>query len=79
MRNLIAGNIPTPKSSVIKRLYFDNVRKDLKVYFRSNKVYVYTPVSEEFFNKLKNSPSKGKFFNAYIRNNQALTCLKLIN
>ena len=79
MNKLIKANIPTPKSTVIKRLYFDNDRNDLSVYFRSGSVYVYTPVSNEFFNKLSNAESKGKFFNKNIRDNEALTCLKLIN
>jgi len=66
------------KSTVIKNLQYDETRKDLKVNFNSGKVYVYTPVSNEFFNKLNKSASKGKFFNENIRDNQALTCLKLI-
>ena len=37
-----------------------------------------TPVSQQFFNKLQNAESKGKFFNKNIRDNESLTCLKLI-
>jgi len=66
------------KSTVIKNIQYDEVRKDLKVNFNSGKEYIYTPVSSEFFNKLNKSASKGKFFNENIRDNQALTCLKLI-
>ncbi len=66
------------KSTIIKNLEYDESRKDLKVNFKSGKVYVYTPVSEEFFDKLNKSESKGAFFNLNIKNNQALTCLKLI-
>lgn len=65
-------------STAIDKLEYDDIRQDLKVNFKSGKVYVYTPVSEEFFNKLKNSSSKGLYFNLNIKNNQALTCLKLI-
>jgi len=65
-------------STVIKAVEYDETRKDLKVNFKSGKVYVYTPVSNEFFGKMKNSTSKGKFFNKNIRNNEALTCLKLV-
>jgi len=72
------NKINTPKSSVIKNLEYDETRRDLKVNFISGKVYVYTPVSNEFFTKLTKSESKGKFFNKNIRNNEALTCLKLI-
>lgn len=71
--------INTPKSSVIKNLQYNETRSDLTVNFKSGKQYVYTPVSNEFFNKLTSSESKGKFFNKNIRDNEALTCLKLIN
>jgi len=76
------NTINTPKSSVIKSLTYDENRKDLQVSFKSGKLYVYTyvytPVSQQFFNKLSNSKSKGQFFNKNIKNNEALTCLKLI-
>lgn len=65
-------------STAIKTLQYDSTRKDLKVNFKSGKVYVYTPVSSEFFNKLNNSESKGRFFNKNIKGNEALTCMKLI-
>lgn len=67
-----------PKSSVIKRMSFDGNRNDLKVVFKSGAEYVYTPVSQEFYNKLKDAESKGRFFNKNIKNNEALTCLKFI-
>jgi len=72
------NTINTPKSSVIKSLTYDENRKDLTVSFKSGKLYVYTPVSQQFFNKLQNAKSKGRFFNKNIKNNEALTCLKLI-
>lgn len=73
------STINTPKSSVIKSLTFVENRNDLQVNFKSGKLYVYTPVSQRFFNELQNAPSKGKFFNQHIKNNKALTCLKLID
>lgn len=72
------NTINTPKSSVIKSLTYDENRKDLQVNFKSGKLYVYTPVSQQFFNKLSKTESKGKFFNQHIKNNEALTCLKVI-
>lgn len=66
------------KSTVIKSLDYNKNRQDLKVNFNSGKVYIYTPVSNEFYNKLNKSTSKGKFFNKNIRGNEALTCLKLV-
>ena len=65
-------------STVIDKLIYDSNRQDLLVKFNSKKVYVYTPVSNEFFDKLKSANSIGQFFNKHVKNNQALTCLKLI-
>lgn len=72
------NTITTPKSSVIKSLIYNENRQDLSVNFNSGKLYVYTPVSQQFFNKLKNAESKGKFYNKNIRDNEAFTCLKVI-
>jgi len=72
------NTINTPKSSVIKSLTYDEGRKDLTVDFKSGKLYIYTPVSQQFFNKLNNAESKGAFFNLHIKKNEALTCLKVI-
>lgn len=72
------NTINIPKSSVLENLTYDENRKDLIVKFKSGKLYVYTPVSQAFFNKLTNAESKGKFFNKNIRDNEVLTCLKLI-
>lgn len=72
------NTINTQKSSALNSLTYDENRKDLTVKFKFGKLYVYTPVSQQFFNKLTNAKSKGKFFNQHIKNNEALTCLKLI-
>lgn len=53
-------------------------RMDLKVTFENGKEYIYTPVSESFYNMFTNARSEGKFFNDYIKNNPALNCLKVI-
>lgn len=73
------NTINTPKSSAVKSLSYNENRQDLQVSFKSGKLYIYTPVSQAFFNKLSKAESKGKFFNQHIKNNEALTCLKLIN
>ena len=65
-------------STAIDKLIYDDTRQDLLVKFNSKKVYVYTPVSNDFFDKLKNANSIGQYFNKHIKNNEALTCLKLI-
>jgi hypothetical protein len=72
------NTINTPKSLALDSLTYDENRKDLTVKFKSGKLYVYTPVSQQFFNKLTNAESNGRFFNKHIKNNEALTCLKLI-
>lgn len=66
------------KSSVLDSIEYNDNRQDLIVNFKSGKQYIYTPVSEQLLNKLVKSESQGKFFNKNIRDNEALTCLKLI-
>lgn len=66
------------RSTAIRSLSYDSIRKDLKVTFRSGRTYIYTPVSQEFYEKMKKSRSKGRFYNRNVRNNEAFTSLKLI-
>ncbi len=66
------------KSTSIKGIKHDTNRQDLTVTFKSGREYIYTPVSNEFFDKFNKSQSKGTFFNINIKNNQALTCMKII-
>jgi len=65
-------------SSAISTLQYNETRQDLTVNFNSGRQYVYTPVSPEFFGKLRKATSKGRYFNNNIKNNEALTCLKKI-
>ena len=41
---------------------------ELTVYFRNGKNYVYHNVPEDVFQQFITSPSKGKFYNQYIKN-----------
>lgn len=66
------------KSTCAVLSHYDSTRLDLKVTFPSGKVYIYTPVSEDFAKKFEKAKSKGVFFNKFIKNNPALTCLKTI-
>lgn len=77
-RRTIHANLIMPKSSVIKRMNFNDNFSTLRVVFKSGNEYIYTPVSQEFYKKLEDSESKGKFFNKHIKNNEALTCFKFI-
>lgn len=65
-------------SKVINDVAYNPERMDLKLTFVGGKEYVYTPVSYDFYDALVNSRSEGKFFNNNIKNNKALTCLKVV-
>ena len=66
------------KSKAIKTISYDSSRKDLTIKFKSEKQYVYTPVSEDLVNSMSQSPSKGKFFNENIKDNPMITCMKVV-
>ena len=67
------------KSNVIKSFNYDSSRMDLGVQFKNGKEYVFTPVSPKVAVEFKNSESKGKYFNDYIKSNVAFTCLKIVS
>lgn len=48
-------------------------------YGKNGKEYVFTPVSPKVAEEFKNSESKGKYFNDYIKSNVAFTCLKIVS
>ena len=66
------------KSKAIKTISYDSTRKDLTIKFKSEKQYVYTPVSEDLVNRMSESSSKGKFFNENIKDNPMITCMKVV-
>ena len=66
------------KSKAIKTISYDSSRKDLTIKFKSEKQYVYTPVSEDLVNSMSQSTSKGKFFNENIKDNPMITCMKVV-
>ena len=72
------SNIIRTKSTVISSILYEPARQDLTIEFKSGENYLFTPVSGEFFQKMKESKSKGKFFNSNIRNNEALTKMKIL-
>ena len=67
------------KSNVIKSFNYDSSRMDLGVQFKNGKEYIFTPVSPKVAEEFKNSESKGKYFNDYIKSNVAFTCLKIVS
>jgi len=54
-------------SSVIRTFDYDAERKLLSVRFVSEKLYVYERVPEDVYDAFRVAPSKGVFFNKYIR------------
>lgn len=54
-------------SSTIYGVDYDSENMILTVYFRDGKNYVYHGVPEMVYKQFLNSPSKGKYYNLYIR------------
>lgn len=54
-------------STVIRSFDYDASRRELLVVFRSGRRYVYEDVPEDTFVAMRNSFSKGEFFNEHIR------------
>ncbi|MBO9671844.1 MAG: KTSC domain-containing protein [Sphingobacteriaceae bacterium] len=54
-------------SSVIKYFSYDKDTSTLKIIFTTGMIYLYKSVPEKVYKLLKASGSKGRYFNAYIR------------
>lgn len=67
------------RSSTVESFNYDPSRMDLGVQFKNGKEYVYTPVSLSLASQFANAKSKGKFFNNYIKDNVAFTCMKVVD
>lgn len=61
---------PMP-STVIHSFEYDAARRQLLVVFRSGRRYVYEDVSEETYQGMRRSFSKGEYFNEHIRDRHA--------
>jgi hypothetical protein len=48
----------------------------LYIVFKKNKVYSYTPVSQELFQEFQLANSQGKFFIDNIKKNDLISCIK---
>jgi hypothetical protein len=56
-------------SSALARARYDPLTRQLLVWFRDrDNPYLFFEVSQEVFNELVSSPSKGHYFNKFIRN-----------
>ena len=59
-------------STVIKELAYDPETQTLSVWFRpSGRRYDYSEVPQRVYDALRQSPSKGRYFNAHIRDDYA--------
>jgi hypothetical protein len=63
-------------STVIQSYQYDAGRRELLVVFRSGRRYVYEDVSQESYDAMRRSFSKGEYFNAHIRDRHAFRRLE---
>lgn len=54
-------------SSTIRSVGYDAASEVLEVEFKSGGLYQYSMVSQNVFNQLMSAPSKGKYFDTFIR------------
>lgn len=55
-------------SSVITEMKYNDFSKDLLITFKTGRVYRYTNVEGKEWRDFRDSHSKGRYFNDYIRN-----------
>jgi hypothetical protein len=56
------------QSSNVSSLGYDELSSTLEVEFSKGAIYQYFGVPQNIFDQLMQSPSKGQFINAYIKN-----------
>ena len=54
-------------STAIERIEYDELSRDLVVTFTSGRTYTYYGVPRDVYLNFIDAPSKGQFFNAYIK------------
>jgi lysyl-tRNA synthetase class 2 len=67
IRDAIAFPLLKSQSTVIKSFDYDADKQILRVEFGNGSVYQYHDVPESIYKELKEAPSLGQYFNAYIR------------
>lgn len=55
------------KSSNIRAIGYDEATNTLEIEFKTGSVYQYQPVPNSFVDRFTAAPSKGRFFDLYIR------------
>jgi hypothetical protein len=59
--------VPLVASSAIQSIEFDELTNRLRITFTSGKTYTYYAVPRSVYEGFLNAPSKGEFFNEYIK------------
>jgi hypothetical protein len=59
--------MPFFNSSAVKRAEYDPTTKRLEIWFPEGHSYIYCGVTEQVYQGLLHTPSKGTYFNARIR------------
>ena len=67
IRDVIAFPLLKSQSVVLKGFDYDETKQVLRVEFTNDSVYLYHDVPSLLYKELEESPSKGQFFNAQIR------------
>jgi hypothetical protein len=63
----LKAKMPKVESSMMKRVDYDELSKELDITFVSGKTYRYLDVSPEIYCALLDAESKGEFFNENIK------------
>lgn len=59
------------ESSSLRSIGYDSRTQTLEVEFHSGGVYRYSPVPEEVWTAFRRAPSKGQYFQAFVRDHFA--------
>jgi KTSC domain-containing protein len=59
--------MPRVDSSMIRRIEYEEPTRELDITFTSGKTYTYSNVPKSVYERFLRAPSKGQFFNDYIK------------
>ena len=59
--------MPRVESSMTRRIEYDEAARELDITFTSRKTYTYADVPKTVYERFLKAPSKGQFFNDYIK------------
>lgn len=60
--------MPRVQSTAILRVHYDEPRRELEVTFTGGRTYTYLGVPREVYARFLETPSKGRFLNAQVKN-----------